>query len=154
MNGLLSALARRRFLWPVGASFFRYGSGCRECVLFSAVEGGQTEWCICCSERFPRSVRSRTQPSRAESLVAGFGVRIPSSEEGASAEFAARESDGSPRNAMVFRTGVRQGLQRLCPAVCVFLTPLAPPKGGNYQSAVAGSGRTFERKARPARRLL
>ena len=31
--------------------------------------------------------------------------------------------------------------------------PLGPPKGGNHQSAVAGSGRPFERKARPARRF-
>ena len=33
------------------------------------------------------------------------------------------------------------------------LTPLGPPKGGNHQSAVASSGRPFERKARPARRV-
>ena len=109
MNGLLPALARRRFrlagmeptassqldvcrffqlwrgggsVWPVGTSFFRCGGGCRECVLFPVVEGGQTEWCICCSGQFPRSMRSRTQPGRAESPVAGFGVRIPSSVDG------------------------------------------------------------------------
>ena len=51
----------------------------------------------------------------------------------------ARGSDGSPRNADMVRTGVRQGLQRLWPAVCGILTPLGPPKGGNHQSAVAGA---------------
>ena len=39
----------------------------------------------------------------------------------------------------MFRTGVRQGLKRLWPAVCGILTPLGPPKGGNHQSAVAGA---------------
>ena len=127
-------------VWPVRVSFFRCDGGYRECVLFLMVEGGQTEWCICCSGRFPRSVRSRTQPGRAESSVAGFGVRIPSSEEGVGAGFAAREwvrargSDSSPRNANMSRTGVRQGLQRLWPAVLqVSESPLAPLKGGNQR---------------------
>ncbi len=187
MNGLLPALAGRRFrlagmeptassqldvcrffqlwrgrgsVWPVRASFFRCGGGCRECVLFLMVEGGQTEWCICCSGRFPRSVRSRIQPGRAESSVARFGVRIPSSEEGVGAGFAAREwvrargSDSSPRNANMARTGVRQGLQRLWPAVLqVSESPPGPLKRGKSTSDVAGSGRPFERKARPARRF-
>ena len=36
------------------------------------------------------------------------------------------------------RTGVRQGLKWKWTAVCEFLTPLGPPKGGNHPSAVAG----------------
>ena len=39
-------------VWPVNASLFRYGSECRQCGLFSAEEGGQTEWCICCTLMF------------------------------------------------------------------------------------------------------
>ena len=40
--------------------------------------------------------------------------------------------------ANLLRTGVRQGLKRKWTAVCVVLTPLGPPKGGNYLRAVAG----------------
>ena len=156
----LPALAGQRFRLASQSfvfSVWRWMSGMRVVLM---VEGGQTEWCICCSGRFPRSVRSRIQPGRAESSVAGFGVRIPSSEEGVGAGFAAREwvrargSDSSPRNANMSRTGVRQGLQRLWPAVLqVSEFPPGPLKRGKSTSDVAGSGRPFERKARPARRF-
>ncbi len=125
--------------------FFDRGGGYRKCVVFPVGEGGQTELCIFCSGRFPGSVRSRallcagrcgraqtvtgnrdgcakplrsrTQPGRAESLVAGYGngfhfrltVRVRVSRRGKM--FRARGLDGSPRNAMMFRTGVRQGTQ-------------------------------------------
>ena len=49
----------RGSVWPVKASLFRYGGGYRQCVLFSVGEGGQTEWCICCSGRFPCSRRGK-----------------------------------------------------------------------------------------------
>ena len=45
------------------------------------------------------------------------------------------------------RACVRQGLKRKWTAVCEFLNPPWPPKGGDHPSAVAGSGRTL-RKAR------
>ena len=51
-------------VWPVVASRFRYGGGYRYFVLFSVGEGGQTEWCSCCSGRFPCSRRGEMDRAR------------------------------------------------------------------------------------------
>jgi len=48
----------------------------------------------------------------------------------------------------LFPRGLREGLKWKWPAVCGSLTPLGPPKGGNYLSAVASVCRTLQRKAR------
>ena len=87
--------------------------------------------------------------------VAGYGngfhfrlmVRVRGSRRGKM--FRARGLDGSPRNAMMFQTGVRQDAQIMKNSLCLSLSqslchkskpiriPPGPPKGGSLMTTVA-----------------